>query len=90
MSRWSSGAMAMNDRERVLAAIQAHPEGITTWEIVAAIWPDAPPWRIPTLMGGTHHDATKLAHWGQVYGTPERRRTRQGQHQVQTVWRPRE
>lgn len=80
--------MPMNDRERVLAAIKAHPDGITTWEIVAAIWPDAPPWRIRTLMAGTYNDARALAHWGQVYGYRERRRTRQGQHQTQTVWRP--
>lgn len=78
----------MNDRERVLEVIKAHPEGITTRGIVAAIWPDAPAWRISILLTGTHHDASNLAHWGQVSGCRERRPTDRGGHQTQTVWRP--
>lgn len=78
----------MCEVDRILEAIRAHPDGITTLEIVEALYPGSPGWRIGNLLATTHGRATKLARRGLATRTLERRPSRDGQHQVQAVWRP--
>ena len=78
----------MCEVDRILEAIRAHPDGITTLEIVEALYPGSPGWRIGDLLATTHGRATKLARRGLVASTKSRLPARGGQTKTQSVWRP--
>lgn len=75
----------MRPIDAILATIRAHPEGITTYDLARAVYPDAPFWSVKPA---TYDKARKLAKYGLVSLRYEKRPGVDGAPHRTAVWIP--